>query len=150
PDVYASNSLDQFEVVADAGNIDGDGTLFARDRLVVIAPIGGGKVQALKDLAAPGINLIMAGPLDPLRAYTMTLLDNLAKLPDYGPSFKDAVLKNEASLGDDSREVVAKILQGGDDAGVVFVTDVTRPEVSAKVFQVLIPDNQNVSAIYTI
>lgn len=149
-DVYASNSADQFKAEVDKGDIDGNGTPFARDRLVVIAPSSGGKVTALKDLAAPGINLAIAGPLDPLREYTMTLWDNLAKQQVYGPSFKDGVLKNANSQGDDSRKVLDKILQAEADAGVVFVSDVAAPDVSANVFQVLIPDDENVSAVYTI
>src|SRR5258707_4383527 len=41
-DVYTSNSTDQFKAVVDAGLIDGDGTPFAKDRLVVIAPSSAG------------------------------------------------------------------------------------------------------------
>ncbi len=149
-DVFASANLRQYEVVAQAGNMEGKGETFARNRLIIITnkanPPG---VSALKDLAKPGLKLVLAAPNVPVRDYTNAMLDKLAADPQYGADYKAAVLRNVVSEEANVRQVAAKVALGEADAGIVYSSDVT-PDLSAKVDHVEVPDALNTLAEYPI
>jgi molybdate transport system substrate-binding protein len=77
------------------------------------------------------------------------MLDKAAADAAYGPWFSAAVKKNVVSEELNVRQVVAKVLLGEADAGVVYKTDLSVSEVSA-VRTIEIPDPLNVIALYPI
>lgn len=149
-DVFASANPAQMTVAVEGGRIAEPVRTFARNRLVVLVPADNpANVQTLRDLAAPGVNLILAAPEVPVRAYTDTLLARMADDPAYGEAYRQAVLGNVVSEEPSVRQVSAKVALGEADAGVVYVSDVT-PDIADDVRMIPIPAAFNTLARYPI
>ncbi|MCC6613669.1 MAG: molybdate ABC transporter substrate-binding protein [Anaerolineae bacterium] len=149
-DVFASANNAQMAVAQEGGRIAGAPRTFAKNRLVLIVPASNpANILSLRDLANPGINLILAAPDVPVRSYTDTMLERMAADPAYGPDYRDAVLANLVSEEPNVRQVSAKVALGEADAGVVYLSDVT-PDIAADVLALPIPDAFNTIATYPI
>jgi molybdate transport system substrate-binding protein len=94
----------------------GKPVVFARNRLVVVAPEGG-SVHSLGDLARPGTKIVVGEPSVPVGAYTREVLGRLPA------GEREAVLANVRSEEPEVTAVLAKVASGAADAGFVYVTD---------------------------
>jgi molybdate transport system substrate-binding protein len=94
----------------------GKPVVFARNRLVVVAPKGG-SVESLADLARPGTKIVIGDRSVPVGEYTRTLLD---RLPE---GEREAILANVRSEEPEVSSVLSKVVDGAADAGFVYVTD---------------------------
>jgi molybdate transport system substrate-binding protein len=149
-DIFASANAAQMNNAVKAGRIAGQPRTFAKNRLVLIVPADNpAKITSLKDLSKSGIKLVIAAKNVPVRDYTNTMLDRLAKLPGYGDDYKTAFLRNVVSEEDNVRQVSAKVALGEADAGFVYRSDVT-PDIASKVSIIQIPDAVNTIATYPI
>src|SRR5260370_14885283 len=149
-DIFASANATQMNAAITAKRIAGKPRTFAKNRLVLIVPVDNpAKIMALKDLAKPGIKLVLAAKGVPVRDYTETMLGKLVKLPDYGADYQTAFMKNVVSEEANVRQVSAKVSLGEADAGFVYRSDVT-PDISSKVQIIQIPDTVNTIASYPI
>jgi molybdate transport system substrate-binding protein len=149
-DVFASASQSTLKTVSAAGHVEGSPTVFATNRLTIITPRDNpAKIGGLKDLAKPGIKLVLAVKGVPIRDYADQIFTKAAADSSYGADFPTKVHANMVSEEDNARLVVSKVALGEADAGVCYVTDVTQ-DVSAKVAKIDIPDNLNVIATYPI
>ena len=113
-DVFASADHAQIER---AQRRLGAPRVFARNRLVIVAPAADAKVQAPADLTAPGVRLVLAAEGVPAGAYARAAFDKLG--------LRAAALANVVSQEENVRGVVGKVAAGEADAGVVYATDVT-------------------------
>lgn len=148
-DIFASADVTNMQKASAASLVE-TSQIFARNRLVVITPVGNpGHVSALKDLARPGVKIDLAAPSVPVGKYARQVIANLGQLPDYGPTYASAVLKNVVSQEENVKAVVQKVQLGEADAGIVYVTDVTA-SASTQLSSLTIPDNVNVIAEYPI
>jgi molybdate transport system substrate-binding protein len=149
-DIFASANATQMNDAITAKRIAGKPVTFAKNRLVLIVPADNpAKIASLRDLAKPGIKLIVAAKGVPVRDYTNTMLDKLAQNPAYGEDFRTAFLKNIVSEEANVRQVSAKVSLGEADAGFVYRSDVT-PDIASKVSIIQIPDSVNTLASYPI
>jgi molybdate transport system substrate-binding protein len=149
-DVFASANEKQMKVVQAAGNLAGEPAIFVKNRLVLVVPLANpAQAQSLKDLAKPGVKLILAAPGAPVRDYADAMLDKLAQDAAYGPDYKVAVLRNLVSEEDTVRGVAAKVALGEADAGMIYRSDVTL-DLMAKVRMLPIPDAVNTIVAYPI
>src|SRR5687767_12064920 len=84
-DVFASANKKQLDVVISAGEIiSGTERTFVRNRLVVVYPKDNpAKLVALKDLAKPGIKIVLANKSVPVGGYALDFLAKASKLPEY-------------------------------------------------------------------
>jgi molybdate transport system substrate-binding protein len=148
-DVFASADTANMQKVSDAGLVGGS-QIFVKNRLVVIIPASNpGNISTLKDLAKKGVKIDIEAPAVPAGKYSLQVLDNMAKSPNYGSAFEAAVKGNFVSQEDNVKAVVQKVQLGEADAGFVYRTDVTA-NVSDKVKVIDIPDTFNVIAEYPI
>jgi molybdate transport system substrate-binding protein len=149
-DVFASANVPQMEVVSEAGRIAEPAQIFAHNRLILVVPADHSvEIQSLKDLADPGVLLVVAAPGVPVRTYTDAMLEVLRDDPEFGLSYYASVLANMVSEEDNVRQVVAKIALGEADAGIVYQSDVTS-DVAEEVRAIEIPDEFNQIATYPI
>jgi molybdate transport system substrate-binding protein len=100
----------------------------------------------LRDLANPGLKLVLADKSVPAGNYTLQALDKLSADPAYGGDFKERVLANVVSYESNVRQVLSKVELGEADAGMVYATDAR----AAKVDTIEIEDKYNVLARYYI
>jgi len=150
-DVFASANQKQMDVVITAGEImSGAERTFARNRLVVVYPKDNpAKLAALKDLANPGIKIVLANKSVPVGGYALDFLGKASKLPEYTETYSPTVIKNVVSYEENVKVVLSKITLGEADAGIVYTTDaatVTDGSIGA----LKIPDNLNTIASYPI
>jgi molybdate transport system substrate-binding protein len=150
-DVFASANKKQMDVVIKAGEIiSGAEHTFARNRLVVVYPKGNpAKLVALKDLANPGLKIVLANKSVPVGGYALDFLGKASKLPEYTEAYSPTVLKNVVSYEENVKAVLSKITLGEADAGIVYTTDAATV-TDGSISTLSIPDNLNTIATYPI
>ena len=144
-DLFAPANVTQMARVIETGRINaGSETMFVSNRLTIIVPIDNpARIATLTDLAQPGVRLLLAAEGVPARQYTDEII---AGQP---APFQTQFYANVVSAEENVRQVAAKIALGEADAGIVYNSDVT-PDLVARVGQIIIPDEQNVVALYPI
>jgi molybdate transport system substrate-binding protein len=150
-DVFAAANMAQMAGVVKSGRVvSGTEQIFVRNRLVVIVPKDNpGRVQKLQDLATPGLKLVLAAREVPAGQYALDFLTRTLTETTFGVGFQGAVLKNVVSYDDNVRSVLSKVVLGEADAGIVYVTDVTR-DAASRLTRIDIPDALNTVATYPI
>lgn len=125
PGVFASANIDEIDALAAKKFLDKKDThLFAYNKLVVLVNARSGKkIAALKDLATPGIKVVLADASVPVGKYSVKFLDAASRDSSLGADYKTAVLKNVVSYETNVRAVAAKVSLGEADAGIVYTTD---------------------------
>lgn len=148
-DIFASADTTNMQKATAAGLVI-SAQIFAHNRLVVILPASNpGHIATLKDLAKSGVRIDVAAATVPVGKYTLQVLANMAKSPDYGPAYVAAVTKNVVSKEENDAAIVQKVQLGEVDAGVVYVSDIN-PATASQFTSITIPDNLNVIASYPI
>jgi molybdate transport system substrate-binding protein len=149
-DVFASAHRTQLENVIQGGRvISGTEQTFARNRLVIVVPKDNpAGLQTLQDLAKPGIKLVLADVVVPVGRYSLEFLAQASMLPEYTATYSPTVLANVVSYEDNVRAVLAKVLLGEADAGIVYTSDVALDREQVR--QISIPDELNTLASYPI
>lgn len=112
-DVFASADARNMGKAATAGLLAGDPVNFASNTLTIAVAHGNPKkITSLKDLAQPGISVVVCSPPVPCGAASQKV-EQAAEVP-LNP------VSEESSVAD----VLNKVTSGQADAGVVYVTDV--------------------------
>ena len=148
-DVFASADAVDMERLQRNGLLAADPIVFAENRLVVAVPAANpAELSSLRDLARPGVRIIVGQENVPIGRFTRQVLANLSADATFGSAFREAVLANVRSEELNVRQVLAKVVLGEADAGFVYVSDVAGP--TAGVTKLSIPDAANVRAAYPI
>jgi molybdate transport system substrate-binding protein len=150
-DVFASANAAQMDGIVSAGLVDeAEVRYFAGNRLVVILPNENrAGIDDLQNLALPGIRLVMAAPEVPVGQYTLEFLELASQDGELTTDYKDKVIQNVVSYENDVKAVVAKVVLGEADAGIVYSSDVS-PSVADKLIRIEIIDRWNITARYPI
>jgi molybdate transport system substrate-binding protein len=150
-DVFASANSAQMDVAIKSGRVTTETErTFARNRLVVITPKSGASaITQLKDLAKPGLKVVLADKSVPVGGYALDYLRKASATPEFGATYSQTVIANVASYEQDVKAVLTKVALGEADAGIVYTTDVLG-DVAAKVNRLDIPDALNTIASYPI
>lgn len=146
-DVFASASLDHMDAVIKQG-LAADHKPFSYNSLAVLVPKNNpAKITSLKDLADKHYRLVIGVPEVPIGQYARQVLDNAGK--EYGPTYKDKVLANVASLETDTKKVASRVSLGQADASIAYITDVT-PKMATSVTVIPVPTQFNVLSTNTV
>lgn len=150
-DVFASANERQMEVVIESERVlEAVPLIFAENYLVLVVPAENpAEIEGLDDLANAGVQLILAAPEVPIRAYTDAMFVLMAEDEAYGEDYVEAVLANLVSEEPNVRQVAAKIALGEADAGIIYLSDVT-PDIAERVIAIPIPEALNTLAVYPI
>jgi molybdate transport system substrate-binding protein len=141
-DVFASANTKEMDTLVTNGFVKESPQIFLTNRLVVITPANNpAKLSKFNELARPGLKLVLAAEEVPVGRYARQMLDNV------GADFKVQVLSNVVSNETDVKQVLAKVLLGEADAGIVYASDaIAAPELPV----IEIPAAWNVVAKYPI
>lgn len=145
-DVFASASAAQYEPLVKAG-LAGPGTIFARNRLTIIAPRNNPRVRTLADLTAPGVRLVVADAAVPVGDLTRKLFAAVSASGTYGRDYGARALKNVVSEEPNVRQVALKVSLGEADAAVVYRSDLT-PTLRQSVREIALPSRFNQTGSY--
>ncbi len=148
-DVFASADQKNMDLLESENLILRDSIQrFATNSLVVVIPASNpGGVQSLRDLARPGLKLVIADTSVPAGNYTRQVLTKMSQDAIYGADFSTNVLANVVSNETDVKQVVAKVELGEADAGIVYLSDAV---AAPGLLTLPIPANFNVTASYPI
>jgi len=150
-DLFASADQVQMQIAVDAGLVDEAlRRVFARNRMVIVVPSDNpAAIASLADLARPGVRLVLAAPEVPAGHYARLILARASADAAYGPGFEPAVLANVRSLEENVRAVLAKVVLGEADAGIVYLTDALTTG-RGEAFAIEIPSGLNAVTEYWI
>ena len=119
--------------------------VFATNKLAIVVPAGSSAVRRLQDLAR-NVRLIVADAHVPVGHYTEAMLAKAQV--DWGRGWVAKFRQNIVSKEQDVRAVLAKVVLGEADAGIVYVTDAMTAK--GKVRLIPIADRYNVVAQYPV
>ncbi len=135
-DVLATASEPTMWTAVNAGHV-GTPLLFAKNTMAIAMPPGNpAKITGLSSLARPGLLVAECAVTVPCGAAARDLLA------------RNAVSIRPVTMELDVRAVLAKVMAGEVDAGIVYVTDVR--SVGPRVSSVTIPSDLNVTTTYPI
>jgi molybdate transport system substrate-binding protein len=144
-DLFASADQRHMDALATQGLVVGP-ALFACNEPVVVVRIGlGASLKTFADLPRAD-RIVVGAPEVPIGAYTMQIWHKAAaKLgADFAAHLEEKVVSRELNV----RQVLAKVLLGEADAGIVYRSDASAAK--GKVALVEIPPELNVTAAYPI
>ena len=100
--------------------------VFARNQMTLIVPADNpAGLSTPSDLAGEQIRLVLAAPDVPAGAYARESICRMGQDEStYGPAFVDKVAANLVSEESSVKAVLAKVMLGEADAGIVYVSDV--------------------------
>jgi len=141
-DIFIPADLKHMNALKSEGFINNSTVeVFARNKVAIIVPNDNpASITGLKDLASPGVKILMGTKDLPVGGYALQVLDKLAADPEYGPAYRESVLSNVVSQETTVNSIVSKIALGEADAGFAFISDVS-PQMVGKVTRILIPEN---------
>src|SRR5918994_2546162 len=146
-DVFASADEAKMDDAVSDGLAQAPQT-FARNRLTVILPAGNpAGIASYRDLAKPGITLVLAQDGVPVAQYAKESLTKANAV--YGSDFSERVLSNVASREADVRAAANRVAVGDADGTIVYTSDAT-PSLRERVEVIGIPEELNVVASYPI
>jgi molybdate transport system substrate-binding protein len=147
-DVFASAAEEEMDAAVEDGLVAGEPEVFVRNLEVIMVPKDNpAEVRSLRDLAEPGIKLVLAEEGVPAADYAEEILGKANA--EYGGGFKQDVLSNVVSREADVRASVNRVALGDADATFGYASDYT-PDVRDRVKVIRIPEDLNIVATYPI
>jgi molybdate transport system substrate-binding protein len=140
-DVFASADQKHMDALV-TGKLAEKPRMFARNTPVVIVPKGNAAKVTSFDKLPNAKKIVIGVPEVPIGNYTIQILDKA------GADFKAKVLANVASRELNVRQVLAKVILGEADAGVVYKTDAMAGKDKVEIIE--IPAKVNVVAEYPV
>lgn len=124
-DVFASAHRIPMDMVVQAGRVQpGSQRICAHNRLAVATSRSNpAHLLSLGDLAQPGRRLVFGSDGTAIGHYALDLLEQVEQVGSLGDYGRLAVLQNVVCYEDTPRAVLARIIAGDADAGIVFVSD---------------------------
>src|SRR5262249_59615373 len=94
-----------------SGVMQEETSIFVKNRLVVIVPKANpGKVSAFRDLAKPGLKIVLAGAKVPVGNYSRQAFSKASA--EYGADFAQRALANVVSEEENVKQVATKVQLG--------------------------------------
>lgn len=150
-DVFASANTKQMNLSKGDGRIENDTvTIFVHNRIAILVPAANpAKITGFKDLANPGVKLVVGTPEVPIGDYARQLLNRSVNDSAYGPDFRTKVLENVVSEETNVNQLATKIVLGEADAGIAYASDVPAAQLD-KVTVIELPAAYQIVADYPI
>jgi molybdate transport system substrate-binding protein len=147
-DLLALADRDEMQILELRDDVVKAGTVkdFASNRMVLVLPPGNPMaMDNPRDLATPGIKLVLAAEQVPAGKYARAVLMSLDQV--YGPGYSSRALANVVSNEENVRQVLGKVELGEADAGVVYASDAA---AAAQLITIPFPDQVNPYISYPI
>jgi molybdate transport system substrate-binding protein len=147
-DVFASAAEEEMDAAVEDGLVAKKPEIFVRNREVVMVPRDNpANIQSMRDLARPGVKLVLAEEGVPAADYAVEILGKADA--EWGGGFKRDVLSNVVSREADVRASVSRVALGDADATFGYASDYT-PDIRDRVEVIQIPEDLNITATYPI
>jgi len=107
------------------------------------------RLSSIKDLSQENLLLVIGNPQVPVGRYTLQLFANLSTDPAYGAELISKIEKNIVSEENMVKTIVAKLLLGEVDAGIVYQSDL-HSATAKKLLAIPLPAEHNPMATYPV
>ncbi len=144
-DVFASASEEHMSAAV-VKKLVREPKAFATNSLCIAVSPHAANVTSLKDLAKPGVKVVVAVEKSPIGKYTRKVLDKIAADKGFGPDVVKGIKANVKSEETDVKLVLSRVSLGEADAGFVYKSDAV--SAGDKVRLIEIPGELNVTASY--
>lgn len=146
-DLFVSADPQAMERLQNQGLVDNPRPLL-RNRLVLAArPDLKPQLTTLEDLARPNLLLTVGNHRVPVGRYTRQLFNGLAEDSGYGAALVKKIGGNIVSEENRVKAIVAKLLLGETDAGIVYRSDLASGNAS-RLTAIPLPKEHNPQAVY--
>lgn len=151
-DVLATADLRSLEKASASGLIAGGPVPFTSNRLIIVAPADNpAGIASIDDLAEDDVSLILPTEAVPAGHYAHRAFCQYAVGNEAREGFIDQLNDNLVSEEQDVRSVLAKVLLGEADAGVVYASDAEAARQSGQELTVIeLPPGISPAAVYPI
>jgi molybdate transport system substrate-binding protein len=147
-DVFASAAQEEMDTAVKDGLVAGKPEVFVKNREIIMVPNDNpANVREFRDVANPGVRLVLAQKDVPAADYALQILDKANAR--YGGDFEKQVLSNVVSRESDVRASVNRVVIGDADATFGYASDYT-PDIRDRVKVIPIPPDLNIIATYPI
>ena len=147
-DVFASAAQEEMDTAVKDGLVVGKPQVFVKNREIILVPNDNpSSVKEFRDVANPGVRLVLAQKDVPASDYALQILDKANAR--YGDDFEKQVLSNLVSRESDVRASVNRVVVGDADATFGYASDYT-PDIRDRVKVIPIPGDLNIIATYPI
>jgi molybdate transport system substrate-binding protein len=144
-DVFASADQKHMDGAKATGLVKADRILVTNVPVLIVPAGNPAGLKAFADLPRAR-RLVIGAPEVPVGAYTLQILDRASRT--LGAQFRKDVEARVVSRELNVRQVLAKVMLGEADAGIVYRTDAQ--SASDRVGQIPVPEDINVIAVYPI
>ncbi len=141
-DLFIAANLPIMERLVKNGLVEKSRLLLHNRLILAVQPDLIPQPTSIEDLARPGLLLAIGNRQVPIGRYTRKMLAGLADDPTYGPGLVRNIQNNIVSEENKVKAIVAKLLLGEVDAGIVYRTDLDA-ENSRKLTAITLPQNYN-------
>ena len=150
-DIFASANTKQMNLSKGDGRIANDSVrIFCHNRIALLVPASNpGKITGLKDLANPGVKVVIGTPDVPVGSYARQLLNRTVNDTTYGADFRTQVLANVVSEETNVNSLATKVVLGEADVGIAYASDVPAAQID-KVTVIELPAAYQIIADYPI
>jgi molybdate transport system substrate-binding protein len=146
-DVFASADERHMQPLAAGGLVTEPAVFACNEPVIVVRSALAGVIKTFADLPRAE-RIVVGAPEVPIGEYTAQIWRKAGQ--KYGADFQARLEGRVVSREANVRQVLAKIVLGEADAGVVYRTDARAPTAQGKVAVVEIPRELNVTAAYPI
>ncbi|WP_020677374.1 molybdate ABC transporter substrate-binding protein [Geopsychrobacter electrodiphilus] len=148
-DLFIAANTAAMDRLLNKGLVENPRTLLQNQLVLAIQPELKAKITSIKDLARYDLLLVIGNRQVPVGKYTRRLFANLAADPEYGPEVVQQIEKKVVSQENMVKAIVAKLLLGEADAGIVYQSDLSA-DSARKLVAVPIPSRHNPLATYPV
>lgn len=122
--------------------------LLLRNQLVLaVQPEVAPYIASIRDIGRPNLLLVIGNRQVPIGRYTHQMFTSIAADPAYSPDLLHKIEQNIVSKENSVKAIVAKLLLGEVDAGIVYQSDLTVGNAS-QLTAIPLPHQHNPQALY--
>ncbi len=148
-DLFISADLAVMQRLQTAGLVEKPRPLL-RNRLVLAARAAlSPALTQLEDLGRPNLLLAIGNPQVPIGRYTRQLFSDLAEDSGYGAELVTRINRNIVSEENRVKAIVAKLLLGEADAGIVYQSDLAASS-AARLTAIPLPEKHSILVVYPV
>ncbi len=146
-DLFISANTTVMTRLQKSGLVETPKLLLGNQLVLAVLPELAPQLRSIKDLARPGLLLVIGNRQVPIGSYTRQLFADLAQDPAYGSELVSRIEANIVSEENMVKAIVAKLLLGEVDAGIVYQSDLAADNAHQLV-AISLPARHNPRASY--
>ncbi len=148
-DLFIAANITVIERLHNADLIDTPKLLLHNSLVLAVDPKLKTSVTSITDLGQPNLLLAIGNNQVPIGRYTRQFFDGLSTDPDYGNTLVEKIKQNIVSEENMVKAIIAKLLLGEIDAGIVYRSDLMTVN-ARQLLSIELPSQHSPQAVYPV